>query len=86
MKRRMAAEPSIDEGGDWDGADDPETVAAAGAQDNALRDRGSLLEELESRGEVPALDHPLVRVAPFAVGGAILVAGAKLGYMRQMHE
>ena len=37
------AEPSIDEGGDWDGTDDPAEVAAY----RARREAGTLLEELE---------------------------------------
>ncbi len=76
------AEPSIDEGGDWDGTDDPAEVAAY----RARREAGTLLEELEQRGQVAALNHPLARVAPFAVGGVILLVGANVGYMRQMHE
>ena len=89
-------EPSIDEGGDWDGTDDPEDlkVAEGLARAREMRrmdrsvssDGGSLLDELEQREELAALNHPLVRIAPFAIGGAILLAGANIGYMRQMHE
>ena len=83
-RQHSMAEPSIDEGGDWDGADDPAELAELAAQKRA--EAVSLLEALEARGEVAALDHPAVRVAPFFIGGAILLAGANIGYMRQMHE
>ena len=44
------------------------------------------LAELEARAPVPALDHPLVKLAPFAVGGTIPLAGANMGYLRQMDQ
>lgn len=77
---------SIDEGGDWDGSDDPKEETSSGTNIYHHDEGGSLLETLERKEELQLLEHPLLKIAPFAVGGGVLLAGARIGYMRQMHE